>query len=127
MASTCDRCDRSFENLKGLRIHRSSCEKKERVIINCFNVEQQNIGNEHVNNQLETSMIVNMSEIPIERNENIDVTLPLYKPDPLLNIEWHEYSGKQFVSLINSTYDDIIHWRKKLFKLPNYQRTISLT
>ena len=67
-----------------------------------------------------------MSEIPIERNENIDVTLPFYKPDPLLNIEWHEYSGKQFASLINSTYD-IIHWRKKLFTLPNYQQTISLT
>ena len=57
-----------------------------------------------------TSEIVNTSEIPIERNWNNDVTLQLYKPDPPLNAEWHEYSGEQFVNLINSTYNDIIHW-----------------
>ena len=60
-----------------------------------------------------------MSEITIERNKNIDVTLPFYKPDPLLNTECHEYSGEQFVNLINSTCDDIIHWRNNLFKLTN--------
>ena len=34
MVSTCDICHRSFKSLKGPRIHRSSREKKERVIIN---------------------------------------------------------------------------------------------
>ena len=43
--------------------------------------------------------------------------LPSYKPYLPLNTEWHEYSGDQFVSLINSTYDDIINWRKNSFKL----------
>ena len=87
MFSACDICDRSFESLKGLRIHRSSCEKKERVIIKCLNVDQQNIGNEYANSQLETSTIVNTSEISIERNKNIDVTLPPYESDLLLNTE----------------------------------------
>ena len=49
-----------------------------------------------------------MSEIPIERNKNIDVTLPFYKPDPLLNTEWHEYSGEQFVNLINTVHAMIL-------------------
>ena len=40
-------------------------------------------------------------------------------PDPLLNTEWHDYPCEQFADLFNSTYDDIIHWRKNLFKLPN--------
>ena len=44
MDSPCDRCDRSFESLKGLRIHCSLSErKKERVIINRLNVKQQNM------------------------------------------------------------------------------------
>ena len=55
MISTCDTCDRSFESLKGQRMDRSSCEKKEIIIINCLNVEQQNIENEYVNNRLKTS------------------------------------------------------------------------
>ena len=63
-----DICDRSFKSLKGLRIHRSSREKKERVIINRLNYEQQNIGNEYVNSLLDTSTIVNTSEITVEIN-----------------------------------------------------------
>ena len=78
MVSTCDICDRSFESLKGLTIHCSSCEKKERVIINRLNIEQQNIGNEYVNSQLETSPLVNTSKTLIEINKNINVTLPSY-------------------------------------------------
>ena len=78
MVSTCDICDRSFQSLKGLAIHCSSCEKKERVIINRLNIEQQNIGNEYVNSQLETSPLVNTSKTLIEINKNINVTLPSY-------------------------------------------------
>ena len=64
-------------------------------------------------------MIVTMNKIPIERNNNIKVTLPSYKLDPLPTTKWHDYTAEQFVNLINSTYDNIIHWRKNLFKLPN--------
>ena len=73
-----DICDRSFKSLKGLRIHNSSCEKKEKLIINRLNLEEQNIGHEYVN-QLENSAIVNTSEILIEINKNVDVTLPFYE------------------------------------------------
>ena len=93
--------------------------KRKKVIINCFNVEHQNNENININHHIETNMIVNMNEIPIERNNNIKVTLPSYQPDPLPTTKWHDHTAEQFVNLINSTCDDIIHWRKNLFKLPN--------
>ena len=97
-----------------------------------LNVEQQNIGNKNINSQLENSMIVNTSEIPIERNKNIDVMLPFYKPNPPLNTEWHEYSGEQFVNPINLSINLKVHtmilfirgkWQNKSSLL---QRTIYL-
>ena len=60
-------------------------------------------------------MIVNMNEIPIERNNNIEVTLPSYEPDLLPTTNWHDYTAEQIVNIINiiniinSRYDDIIH------------------
>ena len=93
--------------------------RKERDIINRLNVEHQNNENVNINHHIETNMIVNMNEIPIGRNNNIEVTLPSYEPDPLPTAKWHGYTAEQFVNLINSTDDGIIHWRKKLFKLPN--------
>ena len=119
MVSTCDICKRSFEILRGFRIHGSSCEKRERVIINRLNVEHQNNENANINHHIESNMIVNMNEIRIERNNNIEVTLPSYEPDLLPTKKWHDYTAQQFVNLINSTYDDIIHCRKNSFKLPN--------
>ena len=119
MVSTCDICNRTFESLRGFRIHKSSCEKKERVIINRLNIEQQQNENINSNHHIETNMIVDMNEIPLERNNNIEITLPSYRCDNLPTTKWHDYTAEQFVKLINTTYDDIIHWKKNLFKLPN--------
>ena len=57
--------------------------KRKKVIINCLTVEHQNNENVNINHHIETNMIVNMNKIPIERNNNIEVTLPSYEPDPL--------------------------------------------
>ena len=45
--------------------------------------------------------------------------LPPFQPDNVYpDTEWHNISGKEFVDFINRTYDNIIHWRKNLFKFP---------
>ena len=45
--------------------------------------------------------------------------LPPYQPDNIYSdTEWHNISGKEFFDFINRTYDNIVHWRKNLFKLP---------
>ena len=77
-----------------------------------MNVEHQNNENANINHHIESNMIVNMNEIRIERNNNIEVTLPSYEPDLLPTKKWHDYTAQQFVNLINSTYDDIIHCTK---------------
>ena len=88
MGSTCDICKRSFESLRGFRIPHSSCEKKERIIINRLHVEHQNNESVNINHNIETNVIVNMNGIPIERNNKIEVTFPFYEPDPLSTTKW---------------------------------------
>ena len=44
-------------------------------------------------------MIVNMNEIPIEKNNNIEVTLPFYEPDSLPTTKWPDYTAEQSVNL----------------------------
>ena len=92
--------------------------KRKKVTINRLNVQHQNNRNVNINHHIETNMIVNMNEIPIERNNNIEVTLPSYEPDLLPTTNWHDYTAEQIVNIINSRYDDIIHWKKNLL---NYQ------
>ena len=92
MFFTCAFCDREFDANKGLKIHLSRCDLK-RIQVN--------------------------TEIPIERRDNIEVFLELCQPDNIYpDTEWDNISGKEFVDFINRTYDNIIHWRKNLFKLP---------
>ena len=65
--------------------------------------------------RLETATILETSEIPIERHENPDVTLPAYESDPPSpGTNWHDHSGEKFVKEINNAYDEIIHWRKNI-------------
>ena len=56
-----------------------------------MNIEHQNNENDNINHHIETNVIVNMNEVPIERNNNIEVTLPSYEPDPLPTTKWHEW------------------------------------
>ena len=45
--------------------------------------------------------------------------LPPYQADNIYSdAEWYNISGKEFVDFINRTYDNIVHWRKNLLKLP---------
>ena len=45
--------------------------------------------------------------------------LPPYQADNIYSdAEWYNISGKEFVDFINRTYDNMVHWRKNLLKLP---------
>ena len=94
--------------------------KRKKVFIRCYNLDncfEKDVN--RANDDIETSTIINSDEILIERSDNIEVFLPSYQIDDIYpKTEWHTISGKDFVDFINTTYDDIIHWRKNLFKLP---------
>ena len=65
MVSTCDICQRTFDSLKGLKIHRSSCQKKEKVIIKHVDCVHNENNYDFVSVAIETATIVETSEIPI--------------------------------------------------------------
>ena len=97
MVFTCAFCEREFDANKGLKINLSRYDLK-RTQIN--------------------------TQIPMERRDNIEAFLPPYQPDNIYSdTEWHNISVKEFVDFINRTYDNIIHWRKNLFKLPDGKTT----
>ena len=92
MILACPFCDREFDANNGLKIHLPLCDLK-RTQVN--------------------------TEILMERRDYTEVFHPLYQPDNTYpDTEWHNISGKQIFDFINRTYDDIIRWRKNLFKLP---------
>ena len=77
-------------SLKGLNIHRASCLRK------CVNIRQNNqltISNDNINHEIETSTILEASELIIERENVITPNLPPYKDSvgltlyPLTNLK----------------------------------------
>ena len=92
MVFTCAFCNREFDANKDLKIHLSR-----------FDFERTQVN----------------TKIPMERRDCIEVFLPPYQRDNIYpDTEWHNISGKGFADFINRTYDNVIHWRKHLFKLP---------
>ena len=32
---------------------------------------------------------------------------------------WGEINGEDFTQIVNSSYDEVVHWRRNLFKVPS--------
>ena len=43
--------------------------------------------------------------------------LPQFEPMLTANAAWHNLSGEEFASAIDSAYDQIVHWKSNLFKV----------
>ena len=41
--------------------------------------------------------------------------LPMAKP----NFLWNDIYGESFSSLVKSCYDEVVHWRRNVFKVPH--------
>ena len=77
---------------------------------------------------IETAMLVNMNDIPIEREHIITPNLPSYKRcnEITSSVTINNTPGDQFEHLINSAYNETIFWRKNLFMLPSGKAAKSL-
>ena len=123
MVYTCSICQRSFESLKGLNIHNASCKRKILRSDNYFN--RCNINGLNVlNNQtdVETTTILEAKSINIDIvfGNTIKANIPPYKKDPSFpSINWHGVTGEAFAETINKVYNEVIQWRKNLFKVPS--------
>ena len=128
MVLTCDNCYRNFTSLGLLNIHRSSCVRN---FVNRtqshYDITLEN-GLDYSNDDIEIAMLVNITEILIERETIITPNSPSYKKcngitsSVTINnapVDWFEH-------LINSVFNETIFWRKKKFMLPSGKAAKSL-
>ena len=128
MVYTCSICQRSFESLKGLNIHNASCKHKILRSDNYFN--RRNINGLNVLNSqtdVETNTILEAKSININIvfDNTIKANIPPYKKDPSFPSTVcrrslrHGVTGEAFAETINKVYNEVIQWRKNLFKVPS--------
>ena len=130
MVHICEICRREFNSLRGLNIHLSYCSKNVTTIINYRN-SKDNIefyDTVETNNVVQASNIIEQDEINIEHvNDNPESIKPALKPSlPVFSVvdripdkQCYGIGPNEFVTLIDNAYDEIVQWRKNLFKLPS--------
>ena len=120
MVHMCTLCDRFFKSLRGLNIDQAHCTFKQ-VVINRTNqdvITEEVFVNENI--VVETSIIVESKGIDIEIEEELKPDLPPYtNAASVVKSITNSLNGKKFVETIHFVYDEILQWRKNLFKLPS--------
>ena len=119
MVHTCTLCDRFFKSLGGLNIHQAQCKFKQ-VIINKTN---QDVITEDVyvseNILVETSTVIESEEIDIKIEVELKLNLPPHtNKSSIVKSTTNSLNGHEFVETIHRVYDEIVQWRRNLFKLP---------
>ena len=118
MVYTCELCEGNYESLRGLRIYQSSCKKR---FIRNNNVKTISLtdGYENVSDaQIETADKLLAGEFFIEQIPEVIPNLPNYPESTNPRFSYYEIPGETFANLINDLYNEIVTWKKNLFKLP---------
>ena len=58
-------------------------------------------------------------EIREEDTETLIVPLPPYSSSSEPIFSWGDVDGETFRCALNGTYDEIVHWKRNLFKVPS--------
>ena len=116
MVYTCELCEGNQESLKGLRIHQSS--GKKHFIRNVITRPSAD-GYENVSNaQIKTASILLADEFVIDRIPEVVPNLPSYLESTKPRFSYHDIPGETFANLINDLCNEIVTWKKNLFKPP---------
>ena len=66
------------------------------------------------------------NEVSFDDDENDSQTrdgtshpLPAFEPSQKANFKWGERPTEEVLTVINNTYDEIVHWKRNLFKVPS--------
>ena len=120
MVVTCDLCNGIYKNLKGLRIHRASCEKHYVPIKDHSFLSSTENNQTTGNDVIETVDILSANEILLEHNFEVRPNLPMYpeRNDPP-RFSYCDINGVDFSKQIDDIYNEIVKWRKNLSKLPS--------
>ena len=102
----------------GPRIHQSSCKKR---FIRNNNVITTPLadGYENVSDtQIEITDILLADEFVIEKIPEVVPNLPNYPESTNPRFSYHDIPVEKFANLTNDLYNEIVTWKKDLFKLP---------
>ena len=98
MVSSCSICDRKFNTVRGLNIHKAACERTNAinppVIIN--------------------QAVVNANTEINGHHENVND-----EPNRIPLFMWGDKNDIEFTVNLNFIYEKIVYWRRNLFKLPS--------
>ena len=50
---------------------------------------------------------------------NTSQSLPQFSPITATNFHWGDMTGEEFSQTINTYYEEIVHWKKNIFKIPS--------
>ena len=101
-----------------LRIHQSSYKKRfirnNNVITTPLADGYENVGD----TQIEIADILLADEFVIEKIPEVVPNLPNYPESTNPRFSYHDIPGETFANLANDLYNEIVTWKKDLFKLP---------
>ena len=118
MVYICELCEGKYESLRGPRIHQSSYKKRFTGNSNVITTSLTD-GCENVSDgQIETSHTLLADEFFIEQIPEVVPNLPNYPESTNPRFSYHDIPGETFSNLINDLYNEIVTWKKNLFKLP---------
>ena len=108
MPHSCHLCNRSFGNARGLKQHLVSCKKK-----NANRRQQRQTPELQPPEALATPEIPphNPPQNPVGATEQAD-----RRPQ---NLVWGNKNSEDMIQIVNSIYEEVVFWRKTLFKLPS--------
>ena len=113
MVHTCLACERNFATRKGLNIHLASCKVSNNDFICIDNRSAIQTDDFQQYSQAETSLIVEINELNIEREVLFEPCIPPFEninPIPSTNI--YDLDGNSFYCSINKVYNEITNWKK---------------
>ena len=96
---TCPLCQRTFGTLSGLKRHTKSCVKKN----SAHNVASEVEPNSSRNMTIEQPTIISTENRSSQEARTV----------------WGNHSPQDLTQIVNSIYEEIVFWRKNLFKLPS--------
>ena len=115
---------RLFKFLRGLNIHQGHCKFKQ-VVINRANqdvITEEVFMNENI--VVETNTIVESEEIDNEIKVELKPNFPSYtNASSVVKSTTDSLNRHELVKTIHRVYDEIVQWRKNLFKLPSGNAT----
>ena len=112
-AHECDLCNRKFPKARGLSVHKRSCKKNtdstlgSQVLSGSAENQEMNDAVENLGNQIINDAEGNVGNVPAvnigERSKKI----------------WGKHSIENLSKIIDAAYEEIVYWRKNIFKLPS--------